>query len=158
MPCVCVTKLYLLISPRASDAGAGAKSVAMMFILDWLGHAAGRGVGSHFLFDGRVFRMGGPNAVVSFRVQSGGEPAAARLDDPPAEHHVRKVGRVVIEQLVVVRDNENAHLLATELLAAGLGNALAGGLHGVAREPAVGLVENGKLGPEDGPLQDLGPL
>ena len=66
---------------------------------------------------------------------------------------MREVGRVVVQQPVVVRDDQDAHLRAADL-----GNALAGQLHGVHVEAAVGLVEDRKLRPQHGQLQNLGPL
>ena len=56
-------------------------------------------------------------------------------------------------QMLVVRDDQNAHFLAADI-----GDALAGQAHGVDVQPAVGFVQDGELGPQHGHLQDFGPL
>ena len=77
----------------------------------------------------------------------------ARFDNPPAEHDVRHVGPVVLEQVFVVRDDQNAHVLAADV-----GDALAGQPHRVDVEAAVGFIQDGELGPQHRQLQDFGPF
>ena len=86
-------------------------------------------------------------------MQFGGKLRSARFDDLATEHHVRAERNVVLEQLFVVRDDEDAHLSATDA-----GDALAGEPDGVGVEAAVSLVEDRKLGAEHSELEDLGPL
>src|SRR3954471_12530731 len=169
--CDGVMKSYLLISPTADSSAADIKSVAIILsysksgqlpanpvisrILNYLNNARGNfPVGCRHLFlNRRILRMPRPHFVIAFRVQLARQFNAARLDNSSAQHHVGKVRHIVFQQAVVVRDDENSHIRTTNL-----GDALACQLHRVDVQTAVRFVEDGKLRPQHGELQNLGPL
>ena len=82
-----------------------------------------------------------------------GELRAALLDDPAADEHVHEVGLDVVEDPLVVRDHERAHVGADELL-----HAAGDDLQRVDVEAGVGLVEHRDLRAQHRHLQDLDPL
>jgi hypothetical protein len=77
----------------------------------------------------------------------------AFLDDPPIHEHVHVVGLNVVEDALVVRDHERAHLRADELL-----DAARDHLQRVDVEARVGLVEHRDPRLQHRHLQDLDPL
>ena len=86
-------------------------------------------------------------------MQFGGKFWATRFDNPTAKHDVCLERDVVFEQLLVMGDDENAHLSPTNP-----GNTFAGKPHRIGIEATVGFVENGKAGPEHCELKDFSPL
>src|SRR5262245_28906216 len=105
-----VRKSYLLISPTGSARVGFKISVAM--------------TGLNFLCDRGFFffhhlpvhllglRIGPADPIITLTVQFVGQFNAARLNDPAAQDHVGEIGRVMLQQLVVVRDDQKAHLVA----------------------------------------------
>ena len=81
------------------------------------------------------------------------ELGAAFLDDTPVDEHVDEVGLDVVEDPLVVRDHERAHLRADELL-----HAARDDLERVDVEARVGLVEHGHARLQHRHLQDLDAL
>ena len=78
---------------------------------------------------------------------------AAALDDTPVDEDVHEIGRDVVEDALVVRDHERAHVRADELVDAARDDA-----QRVDVEPGVGLVEDRDLRLQQRHLQDLDPL
>ena len=65
---------------------------------------------------------------------------ATRFDDLAAKDHVREVRRVVLKQLVVVSNNQQAHFVVPDFV-----DRLTGQANGVRVEPRIGFVEDRKL-------------
>ena len=81
------------------------------------------------------------------------ELRASFFHDTPVDEHVDEIGRDVVEDPLVVRDHERAHLRADELL-----DAVGDDAQRVDVETGVGLVEHGDLRLEHRHLQDLDAL
>src|SRR5690242_3367297 len=82
-----------------------------------------------------------------------GKLGAARAGDAAVHQHVDDVGLDVVEQARVMRDHEDAHVRAGELV-----HALRDDAQRVDVEAGVGLVHDRELRPQDGHLEDLDPL
>ena len=90
------------------------------------------------------------DGCVALVLEAQGEVLAARGDDAAVRQDVDVVGRDVVEQALVVRDEEHPEVGAE------LGvDALGDDAQGIDVEARVGLVEDGELGLQDGHLEHL---
>src|SRR5919204_6580391 len=94
-----------------------------------------------------------PVFLVSMLLELVGELGSTTLHDTPIDEDVDVVRLDVVQDPLVVRDHEGAHLRAHELTYSGGDDP-----QGVDVEAGVGLVEDGDAGSQHRHLQDLDAL
>ena len=100
------------------DRGGGSVEPGTLPTHDGGADGLRRGSRLFVLHHGSIFRVGvgvrPANAVVALGVQFVGKFHATGFHDASAEHDVREVGRIVFQQFVVVGDDQETHVLATD--------------------------------------------